>query len=189
MPFSFLLLMMGRVSQDKFLQVYYDNRDIMFTIANAILENAHNAEEAVQEAFLKIALKMSKNEDLFLSKSCEEIGGLCGIVCRGCAIDIYRKHKSQNAATVDVDDDTIAETVSISDDVVEKIVTKSGYDRILSAISEMKDTYRDVLTLKFVFEYSNDEIAKLLGINKRTVEMRVFRGKNILAEKLREGSE
>jgi RNA polymerase sigma-70 factor (ECF subfamily) len=182
----FLLLMMGRVSQDKFLQIYYENRDIMFAVANAILHNEHNAEEAVQEAFLKIALKMSKNEEKFLSKSCEEIGGFCGIVCRGCAIDIYRKQKSKNAATVDASDETIAETIAVSDDVVEKIVTKAGYDRILKAISEMKDTYRDVLSLKFVFEYSNDEIAKLLGINKRTVEMRVFRGKNILAELLRE---
>jgi RNA polymerase sigma-70 factor (ECF subfamily) len=178
--------MSSPISQEKFTQIYFDNRDMMFSIAGSVLHNEYNAEEAVQEAFLTIARKMSKENNEFETKSCEEISSLCGIICRGCAIDIYRKLKSKAAHIVDMDDDIISETVPISDDIVEYIISNAGYNKILEIISEMSDIYRDVLTLKLVHQYSNNEIASTLHITKRAVEMRFFRGKGILAEHLRE---
>jgi RNA polymerase sigma-70 factor (ECF subfamily) len=48
----------------------------------------------------------------------------------------------------------------------------------------MPEKYRQVLELKFVLEYSNQEIASLLRMNPATVATYIFRGRNILATRL-----
>ena len=56
--------------------------------------------------------------------------------------------------------------------------------KLLDAVNELEDIYSDILTLKYVYGYSNDDITKLLGMPKRTVESRIYRGKKMLIEKL-----
>lgn len=50
----------------------------------------------------------------------------------------------------------------------------------------MDDRYRMVLELKYVTQYSNDEIANMLGLKKKTVEMQIYRANKMLREKMRD---
>lgn len=55
--------------KDKFEKVYYKYKDLMFYIAYEVLRNERDAEDAVQEGFLRIAKNISKILDVNSSKS------------------------------------------------------------------------------------------------------------------------
>ncbi len=55
---------------------------------------------------------------------------------------------------------------------------------MLGIIENLNDTYKDVLKLKMIYGFTNGEIAELLGITKRSVEMRIYRGKAIILKDL-----
>jgi RNA polymerase sigma-70 factor (ECF subfamily) len=181
---TLLLFFPMPVSKEEFTRVYIENRSFMFGVANRILHNQKNAEDAVGEAFLRIAKKWGKENFDFSSKSCEEIRGLCGIISRGCAIDIYRRERN-NVVHISEENGDFSE-ISAPDDLVDKVISNAGYEALVGEISQMKDIYKDALRLKLIYGYSLGEIADLLHITKRTAEMRVFRGRQKLIESLRE---
>ena len=53
-------------------------------------------------------------------------------------------------------------------------------------ICRMPETYRAVLEMRFVEERSTREIAQKLNIPEATVNTRIFRGRSLLIERLRE---
>lgn len=52
--------------------------------------------------------------------------------------------------------------------------------QIQQAINELPDTYRIVIILRFQMDYSNQEIADILGISKENVEVKVHRARKAL---------
>lgn len=62
--------------------------------------------------------------------------------------------------------------------------SQDEYQYLVSLIQTLPDTYRRILELKYVEEYSNREIAKRLKMNEATVATRARRGKMMLRERL-----
>ena len=54
----------------------------------------------------------------------------------------------------------------------------------MSLIRALPESYRRILELKCVEEWSNREIARRLNITESTVSMRVLRGRAMLRERL-----
>ena len=50
--------------KDKFEQIYYKYRDLMYYVANQKLNNHHDAEDAVHQAFVSIIKHISKINDI-----------------------------------------------------------------------------------------------------------------------------
>ena len=50
----------------------------------------------------------------------------------------------------------------------------------------MPVSYRKILELKFLLEWSNKEIAKHLGLTQTAVSSRINRGRKLLQDRLRE---
>lgn len=59
-------------------------------------------------------------------------------------------------------------------------------EKLVEEINKLDDRYRMVLELKYVTQYSNDEIANMLGLKKKTVEMQIYRANKMLREKMRD---
>lgn len=57
---------------------------------------------------------------------------------------------------------------------------------ITQLIHEMPEKYRTVLELRFIEEWSTREIARQLSIPEATVSTRIFRGRKLLIDRLRE---
>lgn len=69
-----------------------------------------------------------------------------------------------------------------------KEACQADYDYLVSLVRALPESYRRILELKCVEEWSNREISRHLGINESTVASRVLRGKAMLRERLeREG--
>lgn len=68
----------------------------------------------------------------------------------------------------------------------EEVFSRLGVNVILDVIKNMDCKYRDALSLKYLYGYSNAEIARLIGISEKNAEMRIYRGKSILKNRLEE---
>ena len=73
-----------------------------------------------------------------------------------------------------------------SDEVLDKIIHNEDISSIAQAVSELNDIYKSVLELKYINEFSNDEIAEFLNIKKKTVAERLYRANIMLRNKLKE---
>lgn len=157
----------------KFTNLYHTYRKLMFNLAMSILHNPALAEETVQDCLLKLAENIQNVPDVPSKKAKAFI-----------VIVVKNRAKSNLKMEHYKDIEALEDDVVISDRIIEKIVTESGYEAIVQIISELDSIYSDVLVMKFVLEKSTSEISDLLQIPKRTVETRIYRGRIKLKEKL-----
>lgn len=76
--------------KSKFEQLYLEYRGLMFHVAYDILHNEHDAEDAVHQAFVKIAENIKKIDE----PVCPKTHSYVVTIVENKAIDIYRKIKS-----------------------------------------------------------------------------------------------
>lgn len=153
-----------------FERLYYKYRNLMYTVAFDILHNTSDAEDAVSEAFLRIA----KNFSLVDKRICPKTANQFVIIVRNISIDMYRKNKRESQQR-----DAVRE-VSYSD--------FEGFEcgGIMSAINSLPQATRDTLYLNCIYGFSPEEISKLLGAKPDAIYKRLQRAKAKLWEILKE---
>ena len=156
--------------QSRFEDLYYSYRKLMFYIASEILHDPGLAEDAVNEAFFRIAKNFSKINEVH----CPRTRNFIVIIVRNISIDMVRRD-SAGAVAAEEFVDTMAE---LPESRLEFAETKR-------VIRELPAIYRDVLLLFFVDGYETKEIAEFLGLRRETVKKRLQRGRVILQERLR----
>ena len=147
----------------------------MFNIAMSILHNEALADETVQDCFLQIAEKFSG----ITTVKCKETKAIVSIMVKNKARDNLKLEHYNKIESLEEDD-------YISDNLIEDVQSKIGYENLIKEIEKIDDTYRDVLCFKYIYEYSAKKISELLHIPIRTVETRIYRGRKILQENLEE---
>lgn len=135
--------------QSKFEQIYHKYKGLMFYIANGILQNEHDAEDAVHQAFIKIAENMKKIGEV----DCPKTKGFIVTIVENKAIDLYRKKKKQTQT-------------ELFEEVGGIQVEYSGDDELVKCILKLDVRYREVILLKYHYGYSLREIARILGISE-----------------------
>ena len=165
--------------RDKFTEIYYAYRDRMFAIANGILHNHHDSEEALQDAFMNI----SRHIDTLPEASSPLTKGYVFKAVENCALNIKKRIVDRNAHD---SIDEIAELPS-SDDVMRDVESRDSVERVLAYINTMPEHYRSAVYLHIIHGLSAREIAELQGIKKETVKTRLQRAmkqlRNIAREK------
>lgn len=165
--------------KEKFTEIYEHCKGMMMQKAMSILHNSALAEEAVQESFIKIA----KNIFKISSPICSKTASFIVIIVRNTSYDILRKEKPSENFSFD-EDINISDNVEMPD--INDVFSTVGIGFVLEVINGMDNKYRDALTLKYLYGYSNNEIAKLLSITEANAKMRIYRAKAILKTKLEE---
>jgi RNA polymerase sigma-70 factor (ECF subfamily) len=166
--------------KNKFELIYERYRKLMFYIANQILHDEDSAEDAVHDTFVKILENMDKIELVDSGKT----KSFVAIMVQNHSINIYNRRK--RFLNVPLED---YENI-LFDDILFKNVTENDLaesDMLGKAIMKLPVIYRDILTLKFVHELSNSEIAALLNISEAAVRKRIQRAKNKIHELIDKG--
>jgi RNA polymerase sigma-70 factor (ECF subfamily) len=158
-----------------FETLYRKYSRLCYKSAYAILNSHALSEDAVQDAFLKLSRNMSLVQNL----SGRKIGVFFIILGRSCALDIYRREHKRLAK-----EDAGIDLIEIA--APDEMVSRERYDDLRRHIDELPPVYSDTMTLRFVLGYTNNEIAKFYGVKTATVEMRLYRGKQLLSRKLKE---
>lgn len=168
----FLALIDTEEQKSKFILLYEQYRKLMFYVANEVLHDTHLAEDAVQEAFFRIAKNFSKIGEV----SCPQTKSFVVIITRNVALTMISKESKERS--------TVEEASLVSDVVTDTTFDDVAYNELIDAILELPEKYRDVLYLHHVYGYSYNEVANLLGVSSDATKKRAQRAKAKLIKEL-----
>lgn len=152
----------------KFEIIYEKYRDKLFAIANDILHNEHDAEDAVHYGFMRLAENISKIGD----PDCPKTRGYIVTIVENRAIDVYRAKQSHPTQPY------LDETVGIE-------VEYNGSNELVACIAKLPARQRSIIVLKYHHGYELKAIARMLGItyaNALKIEYRAKEKLKILCE-------
>lgn len=170
----YLAMLDGEDEKSKFESLYLTYRKLMFHVANSILKDESLAEDAVHHAFVKILENFHKLDDVL----CHKTKSYVVIIVRNTAINLY--HQRNRHATIHLEDVEYCLNT-------EPISTVENMDHLTKAILKLPAIYKDVLVLRYVQDFSYEEIARMMDISEATVRKRIERAKRRLQEILEEG--
>ncbi|GHV17620.1 hypothetical protein FACS18949_13060 [Clostridia bacterium] len=158
--------------RDLFEELYRTHKIRMHYIAFRILGDTELAENIVHDTFITVIEQFEK----FSSKSCPENRSLIDIIVRRKAVNELNKSKRN----IYVEDVEIEERVGVDEDVI----SRDGYERLLTEIGKLDEIYSSILLLRYVHEFSEKQAAELLGITGETARKRLIRARNLLKKAL-----
>ena len=168
---------------EKIRKLYAEHREAMYIEAKSILKDHALAEDAVQQAVLKIIDKFAKfpDEDADITRR------FMKVVARNAAIDIYNARKKMNSKCEYIDEVQNEETntYSVGKTPCDEVIAKENKSAIYRAIDRIPKKYRDVLLLEKLYGYSQKEIAEILNISYSAVKKRMERASKMLKQELR----
>ena len=139
---------------------------MLLRLACTRLDSTADAEDAVQEVFLKLQTSCP----VFRDEEHEKAWLIRATLHR--ASDIRRQAERRNVAL----DETVMGTAA----------PPEGESPLLSAVQALPETYSSVIHLYYYEGYSIKEIANLLGLPAATVGTRLARGRERLRQSLKE---
>lgn len=157
--------MRGFSDSEKLERLYELYEKKMYAVAFSILRNEWQAEDAVQDAFVRLLKNLRKIRDLESVKTRSYILQ----TIQSAAIDQYRKNQTVTNTTVPIKDMDFADE---RDDIM-KLVSRLAGDSILEQIlGQLPDSYRDVILFRCVHQLSVKETASVLEISESLVRKR-----------------
>lgn len=161
----------------KFTNLFLKYKSLMFWTANDVLNDEYLAEDAVQEAFLKLLRHIDQIGPVHSAEAKRYVSA----AARTVAIDRYRKRTSGAAKEM------FAEDVDYLHEIeAEPCLEDSEGNRILDIIFALPDTYREVCLSKYVEKLENWEIAERLNLREGTVRQKLSRGKALIEQAIRQ---
>ena len=167
-----IYLQMIECNEDKqrFTVLYETYRGLMFYVANKLLHNTQDAEDAVHQAFVSLAEHFSKIGEL----ECPQTRSYVVLTVERKAIDILRKHTRQ------------AE-VSINEAVQGIEIPLPGDHGLADALASLPAHSREILLLRYYNGYTTKELAAAFGVSYAAMKKQLTRAKNSLRERMEEG--
>lgn len=151
------------VSKDKkaLLAAAYDKyADMLYRLALSHLKRREDAEDAVQDAFIKYISASPRFSD-----DAQECAWLVRVTVNRCR-DMLRRGKFRDHASLDDISGLPAEEKTAS--------------AVLDAVFSLPELYRTAITLHYLEGFSVEEIASMLGMSLSAVKMRLSRGRELL---------
>lgn len=173
-----LLICTAALSQDdaeKFEKIYYTYRHILYNLAKGITENEQDAEDILQNAFIKIADNLHCIDAIESRKTMSFLM----VITKNCALDFLRKKKCLTS----IDEPDFTEP---ADNTIESLASKIDYGELCRCIKALPSPYSETLYFHYVYDYSLKETARILERPVATVKMQLIRGKKILLKSLSE---
>ncbi|MGN0573926.1 MAG: RNA polymerase sigma factor [Acutalibacteraceae bacterium] len=135
--------------------------DSIYRLCSVMLKNTFDAQDAVQECFLKYITKAPNFND-----SEHEKAWLIKVAANICK-DMMRKRRRLSP---------------VSPDEIRNLGKSEDNAQILGLLVSLEEKYRIVIHLHYVEGYKTGEISSMLGISEAAVKKRLQRGREALRE-------
>ena len=157
-------------------EIYDKYRKRFVGIAQKILRNREDAEDAVQEAFLEIA---DKPGTFFSLNDKNRLRYLCSVV-RNVSVDMLNKRKN----VVELN-----ENISLNDDPIESLVLNEiSRGELVGFIESLPPLQQNVLVMTRLLKLSISETAKTLRISEAAVNQRLYLARKAIKKFVEERS-
>jgi len=154
------------------MSVYNLYCDAMYNVAFRIVQNSFEAEDIIQEAFLKAFSELHKLKEV------KAFGSWLKKIVVSKAINHLKKEKKIQFTNLEVIEDKLEyleEPIDLTDAKVREIFKQ---------IKKLKPNYCLLLTLHFVEGYDYDELAEITGLSYNNCRTTISRAKESLRKKL-----
>lgn len=164
------------VAEDVIERLVREHSRLLFKVAYSVLRNHHEAEDAVQETFLRVTRHRGELADVR-----DERAWMVRI-CWRIAVD-RRRNDAEPVSETEVE--TAMRELACTDTGAEqKAISRQMLSLAEKLIANLPAELRSVLTLSAIEEMNSTEIASVLGIPDTSVRTRLFRARQLLKEKL-----
>lgn len=172
------LMVLSEGGQSLVARIYDEHYERMLYVASQIL-GEHRAEDAVNDAFVKLITKFEKNIEALGDKPAR----FFVIVIRNYSLDMQRR---EHMKTEPFDDELIdiefPQTNTMNPEV--SLLNNESIERLAGIIRKLPLGLRQALEYRFIDGYSNKEVATMLGISQSAVSTRIDKAKKRLRELL-----
>ena len=167
-----LAMIPGAEDSEKFEQLYWQYRNLLFYQAQQLLHDEQLAEDAVSMAFIAVA----KNMGMVKEAISPQTKRLLLTIVQRTAINLYHKQQREYDRCVQLEE---------GDSMTTDPYTQQD-SLVADAILQLPPVYQQVFLLKYAHGYHNKEIAALLDYTVAKVEKLLSRGKKQLKQLLKE---
>ena len=154
------------------LKLYRQYCDGMYVVAMRFVKNADDAEDVLQESFIKAFQKIHQ------FKGDVTFGAWLKKIVVNKSID-FLKSKKQDMLTLD---ESYMQPVDNEDWTVDEGIS---IEEVKEAIEKLSDKYKYVVMMFLIEGFDHKEIAEVLDIEETTCRTRLLRGKGQLKELLK----
>ena len=155
----------------------------LFLMANAILRNEADAEDAVQEAILKVILHLRQLTvpEKFKSWIFRIVINESRLKIRGSRRHLFESLDRENQRHAERTPSGLADDRKNPYERMEHIEVHEAIDQALQRLPKI---YREIFILRDVQELSAAECAEILGITRESVKVRLHRARLMMREEL-----
>lgn len=158
----------------EFEQRLADCATLAVRVAHGVLRNREDAEEVAQEAFARAYRAFADLRDR------ERFRGWLVRICWRLAIDRVRAEKRRRRR-----EDRAAAAAPTARTVEDVAAGRELEARVHEAVARLPQKMRLVVVLAAIEGHDTAEVGRLLGVPEGTVRSRLFRARQVLAERLR----
>lgn len=152
---------------DGFQRVYRQHADAVYRVCYGFMKNSADAEDAVQEAFLKFL----RTDQSFESESHERAWLIvtASNICKNLLKSWTRQKR---------------EDVENTEELLPACNDREEISPVLEAVLSLPEKYKTVIYLYYYEEYSCREIASFMGKKESSIRSLLKRGRAVLEKKL-----
>ena len=164
-----------------FEPLFMRHKDTIYAMLVKRATNADDVEDLLQEAFMKAFVNINRyNPDY-------DFGAWIYTIARNTFVDFSRTRKSNalNPQNLSPEIDNTAQSSQPTPE--DYIINAQQRVQIERYISMLPENYRQLFELRFLDEYSYEEIAEKLDMKLGTVKTRIFRVRNMMCNLITEG--
>ncbi len=162
---SALSILNSDSQRNELAEIYELHSDRFYAIAFSKLHNRNDAEDAVAEAFLRIA---QKPENFFRIQPHKRVAYI-DVIIRNIALDIYKRNNRISELPYEDNDHYADGNISVEELVVEA----ERKDELVQFIRSLPEGMKSALILKLTFAESTAEIARVLGVSEAAARRRL----------------
>ncbi|MBB6447735.1 RNA polymerase sigma factor [Bacillus benzoevorans] len=164
-----------------FNQMYRANAKRLTYLAYMVVKDWYEAEDIVQEAFIKVYKKIDTIEDT------EKIRAWLNAITVRTAIDFKRVDKRRNWASADVSLlEYSYQKSGMGKNTESEVEIRLFKEELNRSIHKLSESYQAVLLLKLEYGMKEAEIANVLQLKSTTVKTRLYRARRQLKRTIAE---
>lgn len=163
-----------RSQPEQIAQLYDTYGDMLFRLAYSIMLNQADAEDAVQDIFIKIIGKIPE-----FSSSSQEKAWITKVLANHCK-DMLRKRKLRLYTPLEEVLEQSGHGLSVPGP------EDNGGKELFQMVLSLGEKYREPLILHYFEGFSIEEVSEILSIGQSAVKMRLSRGREMIRKKMEE---
>lgn len=170
-------------NETRFSEIYYTYKDEMYHAAYRVLHNDADAQDAVQNALIRISENLDK-----LPEDENKVRAYINVTVRHTAIDIYQQNRRHLRLCSNMTEEitTLGQRCGI--DPYCYVSAMEDADQLVRCLKKINEDYCEIIMLYYYHEFSMKEIADIYQLTEKAAATKLFRARRALEkEVLRRG--